>query len=360
MMGAAIAAVPGVESAAASRRPKPYREKNRVDIHAHYLSQEYLNALQGQGISAIGGIPLYALPQWTPENAMAFMDKWGIAVQMLSVSDPGVKFMPDEDAAGLARDCNEFVAGVISDHPDRFGGFAVVPLHDVDAANTEVDYAMDDLGLDGVGLLSSQDGLYLGDPAFDALHQNLNERGAWVFVHPTHIDDNDRPTYQIPDFIAEYPFDTTRTFISLAFNGVFAKYPNIRWHFAHGGGTLPMLRFRLNALAASAAEIGVLIGLPEGSSVLTERSIIDAIHASFFDAALIGDPPALEAVKGVATVDRMGFGSDWPFAFRLYAGEGPDPQPKLSKTFSNTERHQIDRLNARAEFPRLADIVPGS
>ena len=38
----------------------------------------------------IGGIPV---PEWTPQLALEFMDSHGIAVQMLSVSDPGVEFV---------------------------------------------------------------------------------------------------------------------------------------------------------------------------------------------------------------------------------------------------------------------------
>jgi predicted TIM-barrel fold metal-dependent hydrolase len=165
------------------------------------------------------------------------------------------------------------------------------------------------------------------------------------------------PYYSIPDFTAEYPFDTTRTIISLLFNGAFHRYPRIRWHFAHGGGTVAMLRFRLTALTARAKQVGGLLGLPAGSSVLTEDSANRALRRAFFDTALIPERPALEAVSAMAGVNSIVFGSDWPFAGLLYGPSG-DPQPGLSTVFSNEERHRIDRRNARAQFARLRSAVP--
>jgi 6-methylsalicylate decarboxylase len=99
--------------------------------------------------------------------------------------------------------------------------------------------------------------------------------------------------------------------------------------------------------------------LPSGSSVLTAKSPTWALHRTFFDTALIADRPALEAVATIAKIRRVIFGSDWPFASRLYGLTG-DPQPTLSKVFDADERHAIDRLNARKEFPRLKALVPGS
>ncbi|MFN8149913.1 MAG: amidohydrolase family protein [Solirubrobacterales bacterium] len=298
---------------------------------------------------------------WSPESAMAFMDSEGIALQMLSVSDPGVAFLDDANAAALARDCNDHVAGVIRDRPDRFGAFAVLPLQDPAAARVEAVRALDELELDGVGLLSNAKGKYLGDPIYADLLGELNARGAWVMVHPTAVGADDKPSYSIPDFVAEYPFDTTRAIMSLLFNDMFRRYPKIRWHFAHGGGTIAMLRFRLTALAGNAAQFGALLGLPAPAQNLTAEVPKRVLKRSFFDTALIADQPSLAAVKEMGGVDGMLFGSDWPFAYRLYEDQPVpgDPQPTLSEFFDNDERRAIDRLNARSELKRLKNIIPG-
>jgi hypothetical protein len=92
--------------------------------------------------------------------------------------------------------------------------------------------------------------------------------------------------------------------------------------------------------------------------VLTEKSPTWALRRHFFDTALIADRPALDAVAATAKARRMIFGSDWPFASRLYEPTG-DPQPTLSKVFDADERRAIDLLNARKQFPRLRFLVPG-
>lgn len=206
--------------------------------------------------------------------------------------------------------------------------------------------SLDELRLDGVGVLSSSpDGRYLGNRAFEPLLAELDRRAAWVFVHPTAVPAGARPAYDIPNFIAEYPFDTTRTFISLLFNGAFDRHPRIRWQFAHGGGTLPMLRRRITTLAAFAPLAVDLLGLPDGARGLDPGSASRALERAFFDTALIADRPALLALAAMSSAQRIVFGSDWPFAALMY-GEAKDPQPELDEVFDPAERRRIDHDNA--------------
>lgn len=325
------------------------RAAHRIDLHAHYLAPGYVEALHTAEMWLIGGIPL---PEWSPDLALGFMDSHGIAAQMLSVSDPGVEFVGADAAPALARECNDYVADLISEHPQRFGAFAVLPTGDVEQARTEAVRALDELRLDGVGLLSSYAGRYPGDPYFEPLLSELDGRGTWVMVHPASISAELRPDLSVPGFIAEYPFDTTRAFISLLVNGVFARHPRIRWQFAHGGGTLPMLRARLNAASAAARELGPFLGLPQGASVLTAASAAEALSDSFYDTALIADPPALRAVAALAGPGHLLFGSDWPFAARMYAAGG-DPQPALGEVFAAGELRTVERDGALMQFKRL-------
>jgi len=73
----------------------------------------------------------------------------------------------------------------MSDHHGRFGGFASLPLPDVDGAMEEIAYAMDTLKLDGVVVRTNFNGVYLGDKRFDPVFDELNRREALVFIHPT-------------------------------------------------------------------------------------------------------------------------------------------------------------------------------
>ncbi|MHB1833543.1 MAG: amidohydrolase family protein [Solirubrobacteraceae bacterium] len=343
-------------------------EKQRIDFHCHHLPPVFMEAVRaaagkGTGVErrgelhTIGGIPV---PPWSKEAAFKFMDEHGIAVQLLSVPPPAVEFVPEpSDALALARALNDYVSGLAREHPDRFGAFAVVSMCSPEVARDEAVRALDELGHDGVGLLSNYGGRYLGDPWFDPLMVELDARRAWTMVHPTPQLGERLTRFGVPEFAVEYPFDTTRTIVSLLFNGSFQRYPNIRWQFGHGGGVLAMLRRRLVELAAAAEERGAALGLAPGASLLRDESPATVLRRSFFDTALVSDIPALRANESMAGVDQIVFGSDWPYAARLYTAPG-DPQPPLNEVFSPEGREAVDRLNAVREFPRLSEHVVGT
>jgi predicted TIM-barrel fold metal-dependent hydrolase len=317
----------------------------RVDVHAHLVTDDYRAALEMAGLTMPGGIPI---PPWKPELALQFMDAHDIERQILSVSDPGVNFLPAVEAASMARSCNEAMAATIAAHPDRFGGFAVLPTWDVDAALAELDYGLDHLGLAGAGLLSSSAGRYLGDTAFEPLLVELDRRGAWAFVHPTSVAAIDKPSTGLPDFLTEFPFDTTRTIVSLLTNNCFERFPEIRWHFAHGGGTIPMLSARLDIASVHAKLMTPVLGLPDHAADLRPESAREGLAGSFYDTALIASRPSLAALAAITPTDHILFGSDWPFAGLAYPPEG-DPQPALTEVFGAEIRSAIDHDNAKAQ-----------
>ena len=103
-----------------------------------------------------------------------FMDRYGIQAQALSVSDPGFEFLTGTEAAEMSRYCNTYTADLFKQHPTRFGRLAVLPMRDTTAVIRELEYALDTLHLDWVGLLSAYEGAYLGDPRFEPLMLALN------------------------------------------------------------------------------------------------------------------------------------------------------------------------------------------
>jgi predicted TIM-barrel fold metal-dependent hydrolase len=354
--GTALAALPSSSDAKFRKRSGRYTERHRVDLHGHSLTPSYRQALTAHGIVEFHRIPV---PAWSPELAMQFMDAHDIAYQMLSVSDPGVLFISDDaQASALATRVNDEQQAVVRAHPQRFGALGVLNHRDVVRATAEAIRCLDDLKMEGVGLLSNARGRYLGDPVFTPLLKVLDDRKAWVFVHPSTVGDDDKPSYSMPDFLAEYPFDTTRTIISLMFNGAFTAFPNIRWQFAHLGGTVPMLRSRLTTLAKNAKLFGQVLGLPPGSLTLNEEDANRFLAAYHYDTALTADAPELAAAKYMAGPHKILFGSDWPFAAMTYSDAQRDPAPALSEIFTNSERHRIDRVNARELFPNVAAAVP--
>ena len=117
-----------------------------IDIH-HHILPDFFWRETNEAHGPVGGI---APPAWSSESALSFMDDAGIDVAVTSISTPGVHMGNDARARSLARRCNELAAKLVQACPDRFGGFACLPLPDVDGSLAELSYALDVLQLDGV------------------------------------------------------------------------------------------------------------------------------------------------------------------------------------------------------------------
>ena len=175
---------------------------------------------------------------------MAFMDDARIDVAVTSISTPGVHVGDDARARSLARRCNELAATMMQKRPDRFGGFAALPLPDVDGALDELAYALDVLKLDGVVLFSNSNGVYLGDKRFEPVFEELERRSAVVFVHPTASPDPAAHQLGLPDSLIDFTADTTRVVAQMLYSNRFARTPNVKYIFSHAGGTVPYLAGR--------------------------------------------------------------------------------------------------------------------
>ncbi len=154
-----------------------------VDVHAHFLTEEYVSAAVSAGIVQPDGMPMW--PSWSIEAQLELMQHNRIRHAVLSMSTPGVSFADPSDASALARHVNDFAVTTVAAHPGRFSFFASLPLPDVDAAVVEAQRAIDRHAAAGVVLLSNHRGQYLGDAALDPLWVYLNARQSIVFVHPT-------------------------------------------------------------------------------------------------------------------------------------------------------------------------------
>lgn len=319
----------------------------RIDLHAHHIPPVYRVALLKAGMTTIGGYPT---PVWTPERAMAMMDNYGIQLQVLSLSDPGVSFLQGEAAKTLARQVNEYTASVIRQHPQRFGGFAVLPLPDMAASLDELAYALDVLKLDGVALLTSYAGTNTALGRFEELWAELDRRRTFVFMHPATLPADDKPSSPLPDFLVEFTFETTR-FVAYALNtGLTTRYPHLRVQLAHAGGAYPFLSYRVGVLT----EGGIAqVTQDHTPSTVTGVLPVKQIKGLYYDTALNPAPAAMRSILSISDINHIVFGSDWPFTELLFTGRG-DPQPQLSRTFDTTQRHAVERANALALLPGVA------
>jgi 6-methylsalicylate decarboxylase len=275
----------------------------RVDTHHHilpplYLAEERERILQAAGPASSGVL------DWSPARALEEMDRNDVMLAIASISTPGVWFGDQEQGRRLARLCNEFGATIIREHPGRFGMFAALPLPDIEGSMREIEYALDVLKLDGIGLMTNYADHWPGDPAFASIFDELNRRHAVVYFHPT------APTCIacIPDVSAsviEFPTDTTRAVTSLLFNGTLSRCPNIRFIFSHGGGTLPMIVMRIVGTLKLPAMQAIASRMPQGPMYEIQK-----LH---FDTASAANTIAFGALSKLLPMSQLLFGSDFPY-----------------------------------------------
>ena len=273
-----------------------------VDFHAHPIDEVFRREIENLGIDALAedGFPL---PEWSVKSQLDFMSEAGIDFAVLTAPTPHIHNGDDEKACSVARKINESTAKICAENPDKFAFAAVVPLPCVDGAIRETAYAMDNLDAVGVKVVTNSNGVYLGDPSFDPLMEELDRRRALVIIHPCRA--RLRPENVITGKVAalyEYPADTTRAVLNMIANRVMTRFSNIKFVVPHTGSFLPYMLQRFVGVSGILAQLGMM-------------ETVDAkeeFKRLYFDIAGDPEPVALDMLKMVADDDKIVFGSDFP------------------------------------------------
>ncbi len=314
-------------------------EIKKLDVHHHFLPEVYISSLAGVGVTDSTGVPF---PEWSPRVSLDLMDRFGIAAAVTSISAPGIYFGDIAFTRDLARRCNEASAELIAGNPDRFGAMAVLPLPDVDASLAELEYALDTLSLDGVTVLSSVDDRYMGDPAYDDVFDELNRRGAVVFMHPGFAPGG-KARSSLPPSLLEFVFETTMAVSMLVFSGTLERCPDVKLILPHAGGTVPYVALRM---CVGQFWPGLAESVPQG--------VMTYLRRLYYDTALSASPHALRSLQELVEPSHILFASDYPFAPELATGitvGGLDDYDG----FDEEALAWVYRKSALGLFPRFGD-----
>ena len=282
-----------------------------VDIHAHISPEGLIRAMrEGRDWH---GIPAAQLLQtheytprtmWTPEQRLREMDELGVDVHVLSTNSFLYFYERDTSStAAMARECNDYVAQLTWDHPDRFAGFATLPMQDVNAAVAELERAVRELGLKGAMIGDHVNGATYDEPSFMPLWRAAEALGGVVFVHQagdtTVSARNGR--YHLPNSIGNL-VDRTVTFASFVYGGVVDACPGLKVCLAHGGGFACYGAGRMDRGWQVRPEARVNIDRPPSTH----------LNRFWYD-CLSHDERALRYLIDAVGVERVVFGTDWPF-----------------------------------------------
>ena len=208
-----------------------------------------------------------------------------------------------EHGLETSRFFNDHIAEVVSRYPDRFTGIGTVPLQDVDLAVCEMERCIHELHMPGVEIGTNVNGKNLNEKDFFLFYEAAEKLNCSVFVHPWEMmGENHMQRYWLP-WLVGMPAETSRAICSLIFGGVMEKFSNLKFAFAHGGGSFPFTIGRIE----------------HGFNVRPDLVAVDnninpeSYLGKFWVDSLVHDAKALEYLIKIVGDDKICLGSDYPF-----------------------------------------------
>jgi aminocarboxymuconate-semialdehyde decarboxylase len=237
-----------------------------IDVHAHVVLEGVLGCAghygpelgtgpEGRprfrvGDYVLDGVNYRNSPFMDVNLRLALNDRLGIDLQVLS-PNPITYFhhIEADIAAGFCRWHNDEMAAIVAAHPDRFRGFAQLPMQDIDAAVVELRRAVADLGLVGA-YIGTDFGTTFDDPRLDALWETAVELDVPVFIHPAPAGiDGPLRDPRIRNFDLDlslgFLYEETIAVTHLVFGRVLERHPRLDVCLSHGGGASAFMRGRL-------------------------------------------------------------------------------------------------------------------
>jgi len=265
------------------------------------------------------------------------MDKAGLDTQVMSITIPGPESLPPDDGVYWAKRINDEYAQAVQDHPGRLYAMAALPYQVPDEAAKELERCYRDLGVKGIQMFSNVNGEPLFLEKFDAIFAMANQWNLPFLMHPTvpwtaALMDRLRIPYQLYG----YTVDTSVSLISLIFNGVFEKYPNLRAVHGHLGGIVPYLVQRLkHAWKGYSKEWG--LELSEAPDVVYQRQVWPDT-TSFYQ-------PAMKCALEWVGPEHLVVGTD--YAHRVGDPEGAIQAVKDLGAALDLPQEQVDAILGR-------------
>jgi len=279
----------------------------KIALEEHFLSpgfEDYWKTTTGEIAPDIFRQAVARLGEFG-DLRLAQMDRDGIARAVLSIAGPGVQIERDTaTAVRCARESNDFLAGEIQKRPDRYAGFAHLPMQDAKAAADELQRAIRELGFVGAMINGHTNGQYLDHPSLYPFWECAEALGAVIYLHPA-----DPPstmpvldgTYGLKRATWEWGVETGSHALRLVFGGHFDRFRRATLALGHLGEMMPYLLWRFDSRARFYA-----VKLARRPSDYIRENIVMTISGMF------SVEPLHCAINAVGH-ERVMFATDYPF-----------------------------------------------
>jgi uncharacterized protein len=258
-----------------------------------------------------GPNPLELLPE-IGATRLKSMDEAGVTMQVLSGSGPGPDLVPGPDGVALARELNDHLAKAIANHPDRFAGFASLPMQSPEACAGELVRAVKELGFLGALINGTTEGRFLDHPSYDVLLSAAVELDVPIYIHPHIPPEPVRKAYfsELPEGAGRvletagwgWHSETAVHVLRLVVSGTLDRHPKLKIIIGHMGEMLPMMMARADDVFA--ADIDHL-------KRPVSRTILDQVWIT--TSGIFDEPPFLAALLTFG-IDRIMFSIDYPYS----------------------------------------------
>jgi aminocarboxymuconate-semialdehyde decarboxylase len=285
-------------------------ERISLDVHAHLapVLPDVLASIEGVRWNAeakildVDGHPVGMKPLFDPPALVAWMERNNVAQAWISIPPPLYRAqLKGDPARQWATYANNGLRRIADVYPGKLSPLPHLPLQAPEIA-LEVAAEWTTRGHRRFGAPAGGHGeQVLSDTAYEPLWRVLNEAKAFVFFHPGECADGRLAAFYLSNLLGN-PYETAVAIGHLTFGGVFERYPDIRFCFAHGGGVLPMLAGRFER-GFDTARPGISTTAAPPRKVFRNVCVDCIVH----------DADSLTLAEQVFGPSQVVFGSDWPF-----------------------------------------------
>ncbi len=275
------------------------------------------------------------------------MDATGIDKAILALTSPGVQPLHDaEEAKGIARRANDYLAENVAARPDRYIGMTAVAPQDPEWSAGEIRRGAKQLGFKGVQINSHTQGEYLDDPKFDPIFRALADTGQPLYIHPaTPPDSMIDPFLEagLDGAIFGFGVETGMHLLRLITIGIFDKYPDLQIMVGHMGEALPYWLYRLDFMHQAGVRSKRYARMKPLNKTIAEymRSNVLVTNSG------VAWEPAIKFAQSVVGEDRVMYAMDYPYQYEaseVQTMDNMDMSPALKKKFMQTNAERWFKL----------------